>query len=277
MKNPPSGDFFVLANLAGSPLIVKESVMASVRISQYLPAKLSYVIILVNSWNKCFGGTMSRLFESLEGAADGAFAVSEALQIGFWNKAAEEILGFDGSEVTDQYCFQILDGHDEQGRLFCKAHCQVAKSAMAGEPIPNYDLRVRTKQGDHRWLNMSAFTYQAGENGDKKMIIHLFRDISDKEQDKRFLHRLLEVARKYHDIPPENGTKSENLLDGLTQREREVLALMAEGHGTGDIGQQLSISPNTVRNHVQHILQKLQVHTRVEAVTYALKHELGDQ
>lgn len=220
---------------------------------------------------------MSRLFDSLEGAADGAFTVSEALQISYWNKAAEDLLGFAGNEVTGQYCYQILAGHDEQGRLFCKAHCQVAKTVMAGEPITNYDLRVRTKKGDHRWLNMSAFTYMAVENGDQKLIVHLFRDISDKEQDKRFLHRLLEVARKYHDIPLASDSKSENLLDGLTQREREVLALLAEGHGTGDIGQQLSISPNTVRNHVQHILQKLQVHTRVEAVTYALKHELGDQ
>lgn len=220
---------------------------------------------------------MSRLFDSLEGAADGAFAVSEALQISYWNKVAEDLLGFDGSEVTDQYCYQILDGHDEQGYLFCKAYCQVAKKAMTGEPITNYDLRVRTKKGDHRWLNMSAFTYRAGENGDKKMIVHLFRDISDKEQDRRFLHRLLEVARKYHNIPLEHEMRSETLLDGLTQREREVISLLAEGHGTGDIAHQLSISPNTVRNHVQHILQKLQVHSRVEAVTYALKQHLVDQ
>jgi PAS domain S-box-containing protein len=220
---------------------------------------------------------MSRLFDSLEGAADGAFAVSEALQISYWNKAAEDLLGFDGSEVIDQYCYQILDGHGKQGFLFCKAHCQVARKAIAGEPITNYDLSVRTKKGDHRWLNMSAFTYRAGENGDKKMIVHLFRDISDKEQDRRFLQRLLEVARRYHDIPPEHEMRSETLLDGLTQREREVISLLAEGHGTGNIANQLSISPNTVRNHVQHILQKLQVHSRVEAVTYALKHNLVDQ
>lgn len=220
---------------------------------------------------------MSRLFDSLEGAADGAFAVSEALQISYWNKVAEDLLGFDSSEVTDQYCYQILDGHDEQGYLFCKAYCQVAKKVMTGEPIPNYDLRVRTKEGDHRWLNMSVFTYTAGENRDKKMIVHLFRDISDKEQDRRFLRRLLEVTRKYHNIPPEHETRSETLLEGLTQREREVISLLAEGYGTGEIAHQLSISPNTVRNHVQHILQKLQVHSRVEAVTYALKHNLVDQ
>ena len=220
---------------------------------------------------------MSQLFDSLEGAADGAFAVSEALQISYWNKAAEDLLGFDGSEVTNQYCYQILDGHDEQGYLFCKTYCKVAIKAKAGEPITNYDLRVHTKKGDRRWLNMSAFTYRTGENGDKKMIVHFFRDISDKEQDSRFLHRLLEVAKRYHDVPPEHEIMSEILLDELTQREREVISLLAEGHGTGGIAQQLSISTNTVRNHVQHILQKLQVHSRVEAVTYAIKHNLVDQ
>jgi len=217
---------------------------------------------------------MSRLFESLGGAADGAFAVSEALQISYWNKAAEDLLGFAGNEVTGQYCYQILAGHDEQGRLFCKAHCQVAKTVMAGEPITNYDLRVRTKKGDHRWLNMSAFTYMAVENGDQKLIVHLFRDISDKMQDRIFLQRLLEDARKYQDFPPEDDSKSENLLGELTLREREVISLLAEGHATGEIAQQLSISPNTVRNHVTHILQKLQVHSRVEAVIYALTHNL---
>jgi DNA-binding NarL/FixJ family response regulator len=52
----------------------------------------------------------------------------------------------------------------------------------------------------------------------------------------------------------------------LTQRERQVLLLLAQGLGTGAIAQRLSISTTTVRNHSQRILAKLRAHSRIQAV-----------
>ena len=52
----------------------------------------------------------------------------------------------------------------------------------------------------------------------------------------------------------------------LTPREREILALFAEGLGTKAIAERISISPVTVRNHAQRILAKLGVHSRLAAV-----------
>ncbi len=60
----------------------------------------------------------------------------------------------------------------------------------------------------------------------------------------------------------------------LTDREREVLSLLAQGLSTRDIAQTLSISPSTARNHIQNILHKLNVHSRLEAVAYAFEHGL---
>ncbi|MCP4961540.1 MAG: response regulator transcription factor [Actinomycetia bacterium] len=57
----------------------------------------------------------------------------------------------------------------------------------------------------------------------------------------------------------------------LTPREREVLKLLTEGFDGGAIAETLFVSPATVRNHIQHILNKLGVHTRVEAVAFALR------
>jgi DNA-binding NarL/FixJ family response regulator len=62
------------------------------------------------------------------------------------------------------------------------------------------------------------------------------------------------------------------LLHQLTRRERDVLALLMEGAGAADIAGRLSISRNTVRTHVQNILMKLQVHTRLQAVAFASRH-----
>ena len=60
----------------------------------------------------------------------------------------------------------------------------------------------------------------------------------------------------------------------LTGRENEILRLVAQGHSYGEIGEQLFISPKTVRNHVQNILRKLQLGKRYELMRYAIEHGL---
>ncbi len=60
----------------------------------------------------------------------------------------------------------------------------------------------------------------------------------------------------------------------LTGREREVLRLLAEGLGPSEIGRELGISPKTVATHVEHIYEKLGVHTRAQAVAHAFRHSL---
>src|SRR5439155_12053149 len=64
------------------------------------------------------------------------------------------------------------------------------------------------------------------------------------------------------------------LVSQLTTREREVLSLLVEGADGGTIARRLGISRNTVRTHVQSILTKLQVHSRLEAATMAVRHHL---
>lgn len=65
---------------------------------------------------------------------------------------------------------------------------------------------------------------------------------------------------------------AQNLLDDLTEREREILQLLAEGMRNDDIAAKLFISPQTVQTHVRNILGKLRVHSKLEAVAFAVKH-----
>jgi NarL family two-component system response regulator LiaR len=65
---------------------------------------------------------------------------------------------------------------------------------------------------------------------------------------------------------------AQNLLDDLTDREREILQLLAEGMRNDDIATKLFISPQTVQTHVRNILGKLRVHSKLEAVAFAVKH-----
>jgi DNA-binding NarL/FixJ family response regulator len=62
----------------------------------------------------------------------------------------------------------------------------------------------------------------------------------------------------------------------LTAREIEVLKLVAEGRANREIARKLFISENTVKNHVRNILDKLQLHSRMEAVMYAVRQGLFD-
>jgi two-component system, NarL family, response regulator LiaR len=62
--------------------------------------------------------------------------------------------------------------------------------------------------------------------------------------------------------------------DGLTEREREVLALMVEGLNNGEIAERLVVSPSTVKFHIANIFDKLGVDNRVAAVTLALQRRL---
>jgi DNA-binding NarL/FixJ family response regulator len=63
-------------------------------------------------------------------------------------------------------------------------------------------------------------------------------------------------------------------LPSLTQREREVLRLLADGHSNEEIGKRLFISPETVRTHVRKAMDKLDADTRTQAVATALRQSL---
>jgi DNA-binding NarL/FixJ family response regulator len=64
------------------------------------------------------------------------------------------------------------------------------------------------------------------------------------------------------------------LAPKLTEREMEVLRLVARGLNNRDIAKELFISENTVKNHVRNILEKLQIHSRMEAVMIAVREKL---
>jgi two-component system response regulator NreC len=65
--------------------------------------------------------------------------------------------------------------------------------------------------------------------------------------------------------------QEEDPLDGLTDREQEVLELVADGLTNREIGQELNISHKTVARHRENIMQKLNLHSRVELVKYAIR------
>ena len=82
------------------------------------------------------------------------------------------------------------------------------------------------------------------------------------------------LTRLLHQVAKEREVLrgGQSRLAQLTDREREVLQLLAEGSRNDDIAGRLFISPQTVQTHVRNILAKLGVHSKLEAVAFAVKH-----
>lgn len=87
-----------------------------------------------------------------------------------------------------------------------------------------------------------------------------------------FLHSTLARFLLQNVLPPQAG--QEHAVEGLTPREQEVLTLIAEGLTSRQIAERLVVSPKTVDRHRENIMAKLNLHSRVELVKYAIERGL---
>lgn len=82
------------------------------------------------------------------------------------------------------------------------------------------------------------------------------------------------ITRRVLALMRQRGEQNPDPFRELTERELDVLRLLAEGKSNAEIAEALVLSDKTVRNHVSIILDKLQVSNRVEAATYAVQHDI---
>jgi len=88
----------------------------------------------------------------------------------------------------------------------------------------------------------------------------------------KLLHEFAQISQRESVPAPTPGLE----LPRLTDRELEILRLVARGRLNREIAAELYIAENTVRNHIRNILDKLQMHSRMEAAMYAVRQRLID-
>jgi PAS domain S-box-containing protein len=205
----------------------------------------------------------------LSRAADGACAMNGNGRIALWNGPAERILGYVAREVVGRTCCEVFAGRDVAGNRLCYTGCHVMTLVQRGEAVQHFQMATRTKAGRPVWLDVSILVAH-GTRGELPTTVHLFRDVTATREIEALVREHLARAAP---PPPTDGKGSSG---DLTRRELEILRLIAGGANTRAMSERLHVSPATVRNHVQNLLGKLQLHSRLEAAAYATRHGLAD-
>jgi DNA-binding NarL/FixJ family response regulator len=122
-----------------------------------------------------------------------------------------------------------------------------------------------------QWFNVSVLIAEESSST-LPFSIHIVRPVDTR---KRLEMVMRDFIVREADLPQEQLTSIKSVTRAparaveLSEREREVLRLLAKGATTDEIASQLHVSRVTVNNHIQHILRKLGAHTRLEAVRRA--------
>lgn len=203
-----------------------------------------------------------------------AFATNNDDRVVFWNKGAEEIFALRAEEALGKACYEIVGGRDVFGNKFCFEECAIVMTTKAGEPVRGYEFMIQNRQGPgNRTLGVTILRIP-GSRRDLFTIVHLLQPVDEKERMKRLLEQLTASGAKTAADPPGPVPiqPPPKPAPPLTTREKEILRWIAAGLQNKEIAQKLDISLATVRNHIRNILEKLEVHSKLEAVSLAFRN-----
>jgi len=197
--------------------------------------------------------------DKLFSTSETAYAVDRNGRIVVWNHAAEKTFGYTESKALGQRCWELLSGWDVFGNQSCCEGCPVRATAFSNEPINRFQVDFKTAADERKRFTVSTLMLLNAPG--KEVFVHLCHPETNMNES---------TVTKYvtHHTAVSSQTRA------LTPRETEVLTLLHKGMNILDIAAAMSISSATVRNHTQHILLKLHVHNRLEAVVRGRKLSL---
>jgi PAS domain S-box-containing protein len=177
---------------------------------------------------------------------DPAFAVDQHGAIVLWNEAAEQSFGVPEAKALGKKCWDLLSGEDTYGNRYCCRHCPIREMGFRHEPVHGFQSTFKTGSDTTEQFSVSCVTVY--DEPGSEMLLHICHP------DNR-------------PMTPENTQViASSHPSDLSERELEILALLADKVRTKDIATTLNISIRTVRTHIQHVMYKLQVHKRNEAI-----------
>jgi len=204
-----------------------------------------------------------------------ALATDMGGHIVYWNPAAERLFGRATGQTLGRRCFDVVGWRDVFGNRCCHENCSVLSMARKGEPVHGFEVVLAGTPKD-QGLNVTVLRLP-GTRPDNFSLVHILQPIDRGARLARSLERLGATRSDDH---VESGNGRPPALVGrvtlakappLTEREREILRWLADGLQNKEIAQKLGISLATVRNHIHNMLEKLDVHSKLEAVSLAFR------
>jgi DNA-binding CsgD family transcriptional regulator len=165
----------------------------------------------------------------------------------------------------------LLEGMGPLGTRVCHQHCSVIECAGDSADIPNFDLSVRSHSGDRLWVNMSTLVFDNPRTG-HRLLLHLAHDITEQKKTEELVHKMLDLSKQLTSAG--GSTVRAAPVSPLSEQEKQILRMFAEGKDADEVARTLVISLQTLRNHLHHINQKLRTHNRLEAVMNAIQRKL---
>ncbi len=216
----------------------------------------------------------TELFTLLEHTSDAAWTVTKAGEICSWNRAAERLFGYQAGEVLGRNIDEVLEALDvlDTEALAGGAEAPIRRRDGTSGDTPPFDLQVRTKAGERMWVNVSTLVFDNQRTG-RRLFARLARDIDKRRRNEALLDQMVEAARRVVALTDDAYHAP---VEALSEHERRILKLFAEGSNATTIVRKLAISPQTLRNHLHRINRKLRTHNRLEAVTHAQRRGLID-
>ncbi len=222
-------------------------------------------------WN---GEQSTEVLDVLAQSDTPALATDIGGHIVFWNRAAERLLGRPTNQVLGRRCYDVLGGKDVFGNRFCHENCSVISMSRKGEQVQGFEILTGSSPKQEQALNVSILKIP-GTRSELLTLVHILQPIDRASRLTRALERL--GAQKAGAAPEAwepvttSGPVSLPKAPPLTEREKEILRWVAAGLQNKEIAQKLGISLATVRNHIHNILEKLDVHSKLEAVSLAFR------
>ena len=205
------------------------------------------------------------LLEAFDLSPDAVFVTDRRNRIVLWNKASERLLGYTAREVVGYTCGGVLLGLDQWGNRYCSDPCPVVQIATRGDSIRRFELQMTAKNKSLLHVEVTILNV-TGPQQRQMLLTHIIRPVE----------KPAELATPPAAVNPKavGVTTADARARKLTPRELEVLTMLASGLTCAQIAERLVIAGLTARNHIQNVLEKLEVHSKAEAVAFAYKHGL---
>ncbi|HKN65248.1 MAG TPA: PAS domain S-box protein [Gemmatimonadaceae bacterium] len=213
------------------------------------------------------------LFTLFEQTADAAYTVTDAGEICSWNTAAVRLFGYSEQEVLHRNIDDVFEARDALGTSALAGGLAAATRHRDGKSggIENFDLEVRKRDGSRIWISVSTIVFESQRTG-RRLFVRLAHDVSHRRHKEELLDQVTQIARQL--VAVTEVVSEHAPVELLSEQERRILTLFAEGSTPGTIAERLNISGQTLRNHLHHINRKLRTHNRLEAVTHAQRRGL---